>query len=75
MEWTRLICFAQSMTLTASQGDGGTDCFFAMFEMSLVNAYVIFRELNGKAPYKEFKRHIAMGLLTVGKDPKLHKRK
>jgi len=44
-----------------------------MFETSLVNAYVIFCEPNGNAPYKEFKRQVATGLLTLGKDPKLHK--
>jgi len=30
--------------------------FFAMFEITLVKAYVTFCDLNGKIPYKELKR-------------------
>lgn len=49
--------------------------FFAMFEITLVNAYVTFCDLNGKIPYKELKRKVAIGLLTLGKDPHLSRRK
>ncbi|XP_067141824.1 piggyBac transposable element-derived protein 3-like [Centruroides vittatus] len=40
---------------------------FAIIEMALVNAYIIFTDMNEKVPFLQFKRQVSQGLLTKGK--------
>ena len=42
--------------------------FFGLFDMAIVNAYVIYKEANAEsAPMLGFRRELAQGLLTLGK--------
>ncbi|XP_069995878.1 piggyBac transposable element-derived protein 2-like [Penaeus vannamei] len=42
--------------------------FFGLFDMAIVNPYVIYKETNAEsAPLLNFRRELAQGLLTLGK--------
>ena len=44
--------------------------FFGMLDMTIVNAYVQFKESNNESiPWLNFRRELAQGLLTLGQQP------
>ena len=50
--------------------------FFGMFDMSIVNAYVLYKDAtgynhssNGHISLLDFRRELSQGLLTLGKQP------
>jgi len=41
--------------------------FFHLIDVALVNAFVVYCRINDKVTLLDFRRHVAMGLLTMGK--------
>ncbi|KAK4312806.1 hypothetical protein Pmani_015818 [Petrolisthes manimaculis] len=44
--------------------------FFGLLDMSIVNAFVVYKEHHGSLPLLEFRRELAQGLMTFAKDSK-----
>ena len=42
--------------------------FFGLLDMSIVNAFVVYKENHGSLPLLEFRRELAQGLLTYFKN-------
>lgn len=42
--------------------------FFGLLDMSIVNAFVVYKEEQGSLPLLQFRRELAQGLLTYAKD-------
>src|ERR1044072_2642048 len=40
--------------------------FFRLIDMTIINAYVIYCDVNAKIPLTDFRRNLAMGLVSKG---------